>query len=129
MTSLICHAEKFFCKHLWSFLNCKTLFLPLQKGEKVLWPNGALRIWACWQNPQQVVRGKITNGFNLKSILTCNTCLIWEILSTHFLNKSYLILSYWFITYKALLSFSPWEHRHIFQWCKEQQDASICLML
>lgn len=79
-------SEKFFCKHLWSFLNCKTFFLPLQKGRKVLWPNGALRIWACWQNRQQVVRGKITNSFKLKSILTRNMCLIWEILSTHFLN-------------------------------------------
>lgn len=66
----------------WSFLHCKTLFLPLQKGGKVSWPNGALRIWACRQNPQQMVRGKITSIFNLKSILTRNMCLIGEIVST-----------------------------------------------
>ena len=91
-SSLICCDEKVFCKHLWSFLNCKALFVPLQKVEKVSWPkiNGVHRIWACWQNSQQVVRGKITNNFKLKSILTCNMCLIWEILSTNFLN--------WFIT-------------------------------
>ena len=76
-SSLICCDEKVFCKHLWSFLNCKALFLPLQKVEKVSWPNGALRIWACWQNHQQVVRGKITNNFKLISILTC-TCVLSE---------------------------------------------------
>ena len=33
MTSLICHAEKFFCKHLWSFLNSKHC-LCLSKKER-----------------------------------------------------------------------------------------------
>ena len=86
MTSLICHGWKVLLQAFVIFFKLQNIFLPLQKGRKVLWPNGALRIWACWQNGQQVVRGKITNSFKLKSILTRNMCLIWEILSTHFLN-------------------------------------------
>lgn len=84
MTSLICHGWKVLLQAFVIFFKLQNIFLPLQKGRKVLWPNG--------RSESEPVGKTVSKWSGEKSPTVLNWNQFWP--GTCVLSEKYFLLTF-----------------------------------